>query len=83
MRNVPEEAHVVFDRNDMKGLAEIAMASLMVQPTSYKDIYDTPSNFNEAWGHQDNWQKSRWRAAIGNELEKMKEYKVWETLPRS
>ena len=48
MRNVPEEAHVVFDRNDMKGLAEIALASLMVQPTSYKDIYDNPSNFNEA-----------------------------------
>jgi Reverse transcriptase (RNA-dependent DNA polymerase) len=54
-----------------------------VSPTSYKDIYDAPINFHEAYFHDDKWQQSQWQVAIKNDLAKMEQYKVWEVVPRT
>ena len=48
-----------------------------------KDILTVPSTYEEAYYHNDEWCKSRWRAAIKLELDKMAQYKVWHVVPKS
>jgi Reverse transcriptase (RNA-dependent DNA polymerase) len=50
---------------------------------SYKDVYDIPHNFNQAWAHPNNWQKSKWRESVNLELDKMAQYEVWQVVQRS
>ena len=39
-----------------------------VPPESYKDVYEAPSRFTEAWNHPDPFQRKKWRAAIEKEF---------------
>jgi hypothetical protein len=42
----------------------------------YKDHFQTPRTFKEAWDHPDPFQRKMWRDAIGKEFTKMNEKKV-------
>jgi Reverse transcriptase (RNA-dependent DNA polymerase) len=52
-------------------------------PTTYKDIYVAPTKYDDAWNHPDPFQRKMWREAIGKELNKMKEMRVWKKVKRS
>jgi hypothetical protein len=43
-----------------------------VVPIKYKDMFEVPITFEQAWNHPCPWQHRRWRAAILLELAKMK-----------
>jgi hypothetical protein len=79
-------AYMMMDR---RYLNEIALSNgLMegtknVSPESYKDIYDAPMIFHEAYFHDDKWERSKWQVVIKNELTKMEQYKVMEVVPRT
>jgi Reverse transcriptase (RNA-dependent DNA polymerase) len=45
-----------------------------------KDILHTPSTYEEAFYHQDEWCRMRWRTAITLELNKMNALKVWHPI---
>ena len=51
-------------------------------PARYKDLYENPKTFKEAWDHEDPFQRKKWREAIGKEFVKMKEKKVWRKIKR-
>ena len=52
-------------------------------PTSYKDVYSIPSNFDEARNHPDPFQRKMWRAAIMKEFDKMTKMKVYRKMDRA
>jgi hypothetical protein len=52
-------------------------------PNGFKDKYDIPKNFNEAWNHPDPFQQKLWRDAIRKELRKMIEMKVFRNVKRN
>jgi hypothetical protein len=39
-----------------------------VPQSSYKDVFEAPSNYKEAWEHECPFQREQWREAIRNEL---------------
>ena len=47
-----------------------------LDPSQYKDAFENPSSFGEAWNHPDPFQRDRWRAAIIKELKKMEDRRV-------
>jgi len=53
-----------------------------IDPTRYKDIFECPKTFEEAWNHPCPFQRKMWRAAILKELEKMLQLKVWVKIKR-
>ena len=53
-----------------------------VDPSRYKDIFECPKTFEEAWNHPCPFQLRMWRAAILKELEKMLQLKVWVKIKR-
>ena len=54
-----------------------------VPMSQLKDILTVPSTYEEAFYHNDEWCKQRWRAAIKLELDKMAQYKVWHVVNKS
>jgi hypothetical protein len=42
-----------------------------VDPITYKDMFDVPETFEEAWNHPCPRQCAQWREAISHELLKM------------
>jgi Reverse transcriptase (RNA-dependent DNA polymerase) len=70
-------------------IAELAMAAVIeqdyskVDPTTYKDIFEVPKSFDEAWNHPDPFQREKWREAITKEFAKMERNKVWKKVQRS
>ena len=57
--------------------------SASTDPSKFKDIYDNPRTYDEAWNHEDEFQRNRWREAITKELTKMEEKGVWRKINRS
>jgi hypothetical protein len=58
-----------------------------VEPIKYKDMFEGPLTFEQAWNHPCPWQHQRWRASILLELAKMQRMCVWKkvkcsTIPR-
>jgi len=53
-----------------------------IDPSRYKDIFECPKTFEEAWNHPCPFQRKMWRAAILKELEKMLQLKVWVKIKR-
>ena len=51
-------------------------------PSQYKDVFDEPNNFNEAWNHHDEFQRKQWRDAISKEFKTMHDHKVWNLIDR-
>jgi hypothetical protein len=64
-------------------VASIVHAFDNVKPIKYKDMFDIPLTFEQAWNHPCLWQCQRWRAAILLELAKMKRMCVWKKVKRS
>ena len=60
-----------------------AMKVQEVDPTKFKDIYENPKSFDEAWNHKDPFQRERWREAIMKEFSKMDHNEVWQKVKRS
>lgn len=54
-----------------------------IDPSKYKDIFENPKTFDEAWNHPDPFQRKKWRGAITLEFSKMNEKKVWKKIKRS
>ncbi|MGL4341755.1 MAG: reverse transcriptase domain-containing protein, partial [Lactococcus lactis] len=54
-----------------------------IHPTKYKDIFDSPKSFHEAWNHECPFQNVKWRGAITLELFKMKKQVVWKLMKRN
>ena len=54
-----------------------------MDPNTFKDKYEIPSNFLAAWNHPDPFQREKWRAAITKELDKMKEMNVFKIVKRN
>ena len=54
-----------------------------VDPSRYKDLFENPSTYDEAWNHDDPFQREKWREAITKELTKMEEKGVWSKIKRS
>jgi len=49
-----------------------------LDPSQYKDVFDVPDTFEEAWHHPDPFQRDKWKEAIEKELAKMEERGVWK-----
>ena len=54
-----------------------------MDPTKYKDIFESPKNFDEAWNHPEPFQRKKWREAIQKEFRKMDDNGVWRKVKRS
>ena len=54
-----------------------------IDPAMYKEIFENPKSWDEAWNHPDPFQQKKWREAILNEFEKMEKCKVWRKFKRS
>ena len=54
-----------------------------VDPAKYKDMFDNPTTFDEAWNHPCPFQRRKWREAIMKEFSKMELNKVWKKVKRS
>ena len=84
------EAHVLIDRlhEDVGELApEMAFKAMemdpeKIEPSKYKDIFENPKKFDEAWNHHDEFQRKKWREAIMKEFDKMELNKVWTKVKR-
>ena len=44
--------------------------------SAWKDMFDNPTTYDEAWNHPDPWQRKKWREAITLEFKKMNDHKV-------
>ena len=93
------DAYTMIDRfgGDFEMLAgELSFVSLDVSkayyteeeleklnPSQYKDLFDKPMTFNDAWNHPDPFQRKKWREAIRKEFAKMNLKKVWRKIKRS
>ena len=53
-----------------------------LDPSKYKDVFEKPSSFDEAWNHPDEFQRTKWREAITKEFDKMELNKVWTKVER-
>ena len=54
-----------------------------VDPSKYKDIFEKPNSFEEAWNHPCPFQRKKWREATQKEFSKMNGKKVWKKIKRS
>ena len=45
-----------------------------LDPSRYKDVFEDPKSFDEAWNHPDLFQREKWRDAIMKEFSKMEVY---------
>jgi hypothetical protein len=82
----PDSANILLDRYSsdfdyaLSAVNTEASNPDNIAPTSYKDVYDIPHNFSQAWNHPQKWQRSKWRAAVKLELDKMAQYEVWQVV---
>jgi hypothetical protein len=51
-------------------------------PSQYKDIFDVPNSFEQAWNHQDPFQRRLWQTAINKEFKTMEDHQVWDLIDR-
>ena len=79
-------AFALVDRfgEDIGDLApDFAMRVQEVDPAKFKDMYDNPKSFDEAWNHPDAFQREKWREAIKKEFDKMEHNGVWKKVKRN
>jgi hypothetical protein len=53
------------------------------EPIKYKNMFDVPETFEDAWNHPCPWQHGCWREAIPLELQKMLHMQVWKKVKQS
>ena len=83
------DAYAMIDRfgGDFEDLPDLAMLVRDSDPealdaTPYKDMFENPKTFQEAWNHPDPFQRKKWREAILKEFKKMNDNKVWRKIKR-
>lgn len=78
-------AFTLIDRfgGDIGSFAEYGFLAGDIDPSKFKDRFENPKNYEEAWDHQDTFQREKWREAIELELSKMKEKGVWKKIKRT
>ena len=84
----PETASVAIDEELALAIKAVESGDWQgayknIPESSYKDVFQVPDSFDEAWNHPDLWQRDRWRKAIIKEFTKMEERKVWKKVYRS
>jgi len=68
---------------DIGEFAEIGLSAVeKLDPATFKDKFEAPTKFRDAWDHPDEFQRVRWRAAIEKELDKMHQKGVWKKIKR-
>jgi hypothetical protein len=65
------------------GKGSLKDQELTIPQSAWKDIFENPSNYEEAWNHPDPWQREKWREAILLKFKKMEDHKVWKKIPRA
>jgi hypothetical protein len=70
---LPDLCMVTSDKPDYEKL----------NPSLYKDMFENPKTFDEAWNHPDPFQRKKWREAILKEFSKMNQNRVWRKVKRS
>ena len=48
-----------------------------LDPSKFKDTFEAPEKFDEAWNHEEPFQRRKWREGIHKELTKMHGKRVW------
>ena len=51
-------------------------------PTKYRGLFDVPGTFQEAYNNENEWERIRWREAIGKVFHKMITHGVWRKMKR-
>ena len=51
-----------------------------LDPSKYKETFENPEKFEEAWNHEEPFQRKKWREGIHKELTKMHSKRVWERI---
>ena len=69
------------DRRPVK--ADMRLGRADMRPEYYKDAFENPENYHDAWYHADPFQRTKWRTAIDLEFRKMSDHDVWRKVPRS
>ena len=52
-------------------------------PEQYKDVFEAPTQYDQAGNHADPFQREKWRKAIEKELSKMNTLNVWVKIKRA
>ena len=94
----PDRANIVIDAlslinqfqldpgvlaNDMALVVRHDVDYTKIDPSKYKEMFDAPTSFDEAWNHPCEFQRAKWREAINMEFHKMDSNKVWKKIKRS
>jgi hypothetical protein len=69
--------------NDMALVVRHDVDYTKVDPLKYKEMFDVPTSFDEAWNHPCEFQWAKWREAINKEFDKMDSNRVWKKIKRS
>ena len=83
---VTAPAFTLIDRfhGDIGAFAEYGLATKdALDPSQYKDTFDNPKGYEDAWNHPDPFQREQWREAITKEFDKMEAKGVWKKIKRS
>jgi Reverse transcriptase (RNA-dependent DNA polymerase) len=84
--NSDESSNIIVDRYAIEYALSATISEEKpdnIPMSSYKDVYEIPDNFDPAYNHPIKWQCIEWREAIQKELDKMKQYDVWNVVPRT
>ena len=83
--NVKAPTFAMIDRfgGDIGSYAEYGFSVQDLDPSKYKDTFEVPKNYSEAWNHPDKFQRDKWREAINTEFERMNNRGVWEKINKS
>ena len=61
-------------------MAFTAIDYSQVDPSKYKDMFEVPKTFQDAWNHPEHFQRSKWRQGIRDEFAKMNKRGVWRKI---
>ena len=81
-------AHILFDMTLEEWNAIFHDVNLLtvdyntIDPTRYKDVFDVPTKYLDAWNHSCPFQRAKWRESITKELTKMNQYKVYKVVKK-
>ena len=68
---------------DIGSYAECVFNVTDPDPSKFKDQFENPKGYDEAWNHPDPFQREKWREAITKEFEKMEAKGVWKKIKRA
>jgi hypothetical protein len=51
-----------------------------INPSQYKDLFEDPASYEEAWGYECDFQWRKWQEAIIKKFSKMKSNIVWKRI---